>query len=244
MNLQAATATLLGDLHAAADDVRAQDLQRFFPAPVAAYGVPNQEVAKIAARFLSASPEYRDGGVWALGEALMLEDGAHHEVPMLASALVTRTGARMPEQGLLPRFRTWLDGFVSNWAQCDDLCIKAMFACLQRREHLLPAIAEWTGAASPWTRRAANVAWVKFVGRSEQVTPKRIEENCLRLIDDHDPYVQKGVGWLLKVAAARYPSEILPFLEAQAPRFKRETLRYAIEKLAPEVRRALMEVRP
>lgn len=43
------------------------------------------------------------------------------------------------------------------------------------------------------------MALIKFVGRSPDVDQALVFANCERLLGDADPYVQKGVGWMLKV---------------------------------------------
>jgi ribosomal protein S7 len=56
-------------------------------------------------------------------------------------------------------------------------------------------------------------------------------------------YVQKSVGWLLKVASRIHPDEVITYLEANITEVKRETLRTAIEKLDPQARRSIMALR-
>ena len=52
---------------------------------------------------------------------------------------------------------------------------------------------------------------------------------------DKDDMVQKGAGWLLKVAAAHHQQRVVENLQAFRTR-GRTLVRYAIEKLPPETR--------
>ena len=145
-----------------------------------------------------------------------------------------------PKEQFLKRAKRWLEQDVSNWAQCDDLCINPLYLYLKARPQRLAEIFDWGRSASPWCRRASNVALVKFVGRSEACDLAQVLANCERLLADPDPYVQKGIGWMLKVAGQYQPQSVRAFLQQHAPAMERATLRYAIEKLAPDTRRLLL----
>jgi 3-methyladenine DNA glycosylase AlkD len=79
------------------------------------------------------------------------------------------------------------------------------------------------------------------VGRSAYFDLGQTLANCERLLDDDDPYVQKGIGWMLKVASQHALPAVLSFLRKHRAVMARSTLRYAIEKLPADLRRELME---
>lgn len=51
------------------------------------------------------------------------------------------------------------------------------------------------------------------------------------------PLIHKATGWMLREAGKRHLPTLLSFLDAHAPAMPRTALRYAIEKLHPELRR-------
>ncbi len=225
-------------LHAAAVPGHAQSMQRFFPEPVSALGVSNAGVAVIAAGAVARHP--------GLAAAGWLEIAGHfarahecHEHLILASALAAKV-ARGVDDDLLGLIKGWLERDVGNWAQCDDLCIKPLYVYLKRRPQLLASICGWGTSDHPWCRRASNVALVKFVGRSAELPLAPVLANCERLLPDPDPYVQKGIGWMLKVAGQREPEPVIAFVRQHLARIDRPTLRYAIEKLPADVRRSIL----
>lgn len=228
-------------LRAAASPALAQSLQRYFPDPVAALGVSNSAVAAIATAALKRRPGLTPDAWLALADRFA-RSHAYHEQLILASALVANVarGLDDAEGRLLELMQAWLERDVGNWAQCDDLCIKPLYLYLKRRPHLLSRIHAWGGSNSPWCRRASNVALVKFVGRSDEVDLEQVFANCIRLLADPDPYVQKGIGWMLKVASQHALPAVLAFLQEHAAAMPRPTLRYAIEKLPPDTRRQFL----
>lgn len=50
--------------------------------------------------------------------------------------------------------------------------------------------------------------------------------------DDTEELVQKGAGWLLKVAYAKHPASVAGFLSDRKSRTSRLVLRYAAEKMS------------
>lgn len=237
MNFADVIAQLHHQLGAAASATLATSLQRYFPHPVAALGVSNDSVAQIAAEAVKRHPELGDDAWLNIAEHFA-RSHAFHEHFILASALVAKVAGKLADDGrLLDRLQSWLEADVSNWAQCDDLCIKPLYVYLKRQPQLLARIVTWGSSQSPWCRRASNVALVKFVGRSDHIDFGQICANCERLLPDRDVYVQKGIGWMLKVASQHEQDAVLAFLRQHASVMARPTLRYAIEKLPTELRR-------
>jgi 3-methyladenine DNA glycosylase AlkD len=230
---------LEGALMTAASAAAAQSMQRFFPQPVAALGVPNAEVRAIAGRALAAHPALSTRH-WLAVATHFARAHDYHEHLILASSLAANMVRRLDgDERFLELIKSWLEEDVSTWAQCDELCIHPLYLYLKRRPQLLGEMHAWGTSASPWCRRASNVALVKFVGRGEcDLGP--VFANCERLLADPDPYVQKGIGWMLKVAAQYQPQPVIGFLQAHVPAMERATLRYAIEKLAPSSRQLLL----
>lgn len=220
-------------------------LQRYFPDRVEALGVRNADVVDVANAYLSdhpISPEAR----LEIAERL-LEQAMYHEEVLLGFALLHKVVKRNFDQELLDRCRSWLENVVSNWAQCDDLCLKLIYPFFLGHPQLITATQSWIDSPSRWARRAGNVSVVKFVhrqiGREVYELPLPvILGNSLRLINDPEPYVQKSVAWLLKVAAQVHPVLVTDFLAEHGPDLHRATLRTAIEKFDPEPRQELLAI--
>ena len=117
-------------------------LRRYFPESTQTLlGVSNTEVIKLAGvafaqhRGLTAED-------WLARAERFAQDHTYHEYFIMASALVAKVARGLDDKDgrLLKRLQVWLERYVSNWAQCDDLCIKPLYVYLQRRPQLLERI--------------------------------------------------------------------------------------------------------
>ena len=61
--------------------------------------------------------------------------------------------------------------------------------------------------------------------------PTLVFKNCDTLLSDEDEFVQKSVGWLLKVTAAHHEEAVVDYLKQNIFIMQRGTIRYAIEKM-------------
>ncbi|WP_370288876.1 DNA alkylation repair protein [Nocardioides sp.] len=231
-------------LHSQADPEAAAGLQRFFLEPVPALGVRSETVARLAYDYATAHPQLSPLDRLALADRLVSE-AEHHEEPLLGFALLHRIARRHLGPELLDHAERWLEHSVTNWAQCDDLCLKLLHPYFTGHLGDISRSRGWVRSSSPWARRAANVAMVKLVqrrigGEIYRLPVAHVFGNCEALMDDADTYVQKGCGWLLKVTAPVHQQETEEFLRTWRHRMKRDTFRYALEKLDPATRARLM----
>jgi 3-methyladenine DNA glycosylase AlkD len=62
-----------------------------------------------------------------------------------------------------------------------------------------------------------------------------------RLLTDKDDMVQKGYGWMLKEASKLHQDEVYRYVLKHRPDMPRTALRYAIEKMPPELKSEAMK---
>ena len=60
------------------------------------------------------------------------------------------------------------------------------------------------------------------------------------LLLDEDDMVQKGYGWMLKVASNHEPKKVFEYVMRHKKEMPRTALRYAIEKLSPDLKKQAM----
>lgn len=136
------------------------------------------------------------------------------------------------------RFERWLKRYVDNWGSCDHLCgilgtLIARFPDLSRRR------AKWIGSKNMWLRRAAAVSLIVPVARGRLL--KDVFRTAELLLADGEDLVQKGYGWMLKVAGDHFFAETCEFVMKHKDDMPRTALRYAIEKWPALRRRKAMK---
>lgn len=245
MNPDAAAEELRSLLTGHADPAFADKMQRYFTTPVPALGVSNRTVAALAYRWVREHPDLTATARLSIADTL-IEQSQHHEETLIGFAVLHRVARRQLGGELLDHTRRWLDRYVTNWAQCDDLCLKLLYPFFLGHLGELPRTRDWIHGG-PWSRRAANVSVVKFVRRRVgqvvyELPVDHVFDNCTALMFDRDVYVQKGMGWLLKVTAQVHPRAVEEYLRTWHPHMRRDTFRYALEGMSPDIRSELMEL--
>jgi 3-methyladenine DNA glycosylase AlkD len=123
----------------------------------------------------------------------------------------------------------WLKRYVDNWGSCDHLCGR------------LGAIIARFPSKNMWLRRAAAVALIVPVRRG--LLLKDVFQTAESLMTDKEDLVQKGYGWMLKVAGDHFFDDVHKFVMKHKEHMPRTALRYAIEKWPPAKRREAMRKR-
>ncbi len=232
------------DLSELSTPAKATSAQRYFTHTVNCMGTTAADIKTIIKDFQKQHPELDANDTLDLVEQL-LKTAHYNEETLLAFGLLNKFVKRHYSDVLLQRFEYWLEHYTHNWSQVDDLCIKTIYSFFLGRPHLIESTQHWAHSSNSWCRRASNVVWVKFIHRKIgkevfQLDPDLVFRNCDRLLNDPDDYVQKSIGWLLKVTSQHHHEHVLHYLEANCHRMKRSTLRYAIEKMPPNLRKQLL----
>ena len=137
------------------------------------------------------------------------------------------------------RFEIWLARYVTGWGSCDDFCTHAFGHLIYAFPEHTPTVKTWTNSENRWFRRAAAVVMIYGI-RRKQGFEASFEIADLLLMDEDD-LVQKGYGWMLKEISKVDPIPVFDFVMQRKARMPRTSLRYAIEKLEPNLRKRAME---
>lgn len=135
-------------------------------------------------------------------------------------------------------FDKWLAQYVNNWASCDTLCNHTVGTFIEMYPHYLPRLKQWAKSDNRWMRRAAAVTLI-IPARKGLFLPD-IFDLANSLLTDKDDLVQKGYGWMLKAASEASQKEVFDFVVANKAIMPRTALRYAIEKMPPELKAIAM----
>lgn len=126
--------------------------------------------------------------------------------------------------------------YVNNWDLVDSSAANLLGPAYGAK--LIPKLRKWAGSEHLWTRRIAIVATHFFTRNGK---PGPVREISKRLIRDEHDLIHKASGWMLREMGKHCGEKTLTdFLDTYAARMPRTALRYAIERLTPQQRRAYL----
>ena len=221
--------------------------KRYFPNGITCLGANASDIKLIIADFHKNNPLLSAKQVLLVTEEV-LRNSVYSEEIMLAYGLITKLVKKNYDDDLLLRFEYWLENYSTNCALVDDLCIKTIYNFLLVRPHLIEKTQHWSKSNVSWCRRASNVVWVKFIKRKMKgsiyyLDKNLVFENCDTLLNDEDEFVQKSVGWLLKVTSLQHDAEVLNYIINKHRFMKRSTVLYALEKFPSDIRQKVLALK-
>jgi 3-methyladenine DNA glycosylase AlkD len=222
------------ELAALADAERAAWTARYFGVAPGGYGegdvilgipVPDQRRVARRARDLPLDQV-----------ALLLSSPVHEHRLTALVVLVERYRRADPVlRAELSRFYLDHRAGVDNWDLVDASAPDLLGGELVDGDRAV--LGELAGSERVWDRRIAVVATHALIRRSELGETFALAQ---RLMDDPHDLIHKALGWMLREAGKRDEAALVAFVEAHRARMPRTMLRYAIERLTPEQRAALM----
>jgi hypothetical protein len=120
---------------------------------------------------------------------------------------------------------------INNWDLVDRAAPHVVGGYLADKPRA--ALYDLARSANPWERRTAIVATYYFIREGDVEDTFRIAE---LLVHDEHELVQKAVGSWVREAGKKDEKRLLAFLRRHASSMPRPMLRYAVEKLSPELR--------
>jgi len=198
-------------------------------------GVRTPIVREIGARYFKKVESRGIDGVLELCERLLKTTLSEHRTIAFDWSFRCSRQYRPDHFDVLER---WLEVYVDGWGSCDDLCTHAVGDFVLQYPEFIPRVKEWSRSANRWLRRASAVTFIYGARRGKNL--EHVFQVADALLTDPDDMVQKGCGWMLKVASKTYPDEVFDYVMHHKAAMARTVLRYAIEKLPEERRRRPM----
>jgi 3-methyladenine DNA glycosylase AlkD len=227
---------LRNELLSNSDDKVKQSSSRFFKEVVTLHGVKSSDIQRIEKGFYSLVREKGKRYIFTLCESLW-------QSPYFEENIIACNWAYNQHKEYAPEdiaiFRGWLEKYVNNWATCDTLCNHAIGSLIMMYPELIGSLKSWTHSKNRWMRRGAAVSLI-VPARKGLFLPD-IFEIATTMLCDSDDMVQKGYGWMLKVASQAHQQQVYGFVMHHRSSMPRTALRYAIEKMPPALRAAAME---
>jgi len=218
------------------DDETQKSFQRFFKQKVKCYGIKTATVRKIANQFWKEIKMSEKQDIFDLCEQLFLSDYSE-EASIVTFWLPKMTDQFEPDDWIV--FKNWIEKYVNNWAKCDGFCNHTMGNFLVKYPVFIEELKEWTQSENRWMKRAAAVSLIVPAKKGQFL--KDIFEISDLLLLDEDDLVQKGYGWLLKVASHLHQKKVFDYVMKNKENMPRTALRYAIEKMTQSLRKEAMK---
>lgn len=219
-----------------ADAQTLKSAQRFFREPVRLYGVRTPVVREIARRHFRSIRHLEKREVFELCEALLETDYTEEAVVAFDWAYSLR---KSYEPGDFQLFERWVAAYINNWVKCDTFCNHTLGTFIEMYPAYIQNLKSWAASENRWVRRAAAATMILPARRGRFLS--EVFEIADLLLRDTDDMVQKGCGWLLKEASRCHLQEVFHYIISRKVEMPRTTLRYAIEKMPPDMRRMAME---
>ncbi|MFZ2189593.1 MAG: DNA alkylation repair protein [Candidatus Magasanikiibacteriota bacterium] len=199
----------------------------FFKEPIECWGVRNPIVKKIEQKYWQTIKNWNKADIFALCEELLKSN--YNEEAGMAFEFLWRIRQTLIKNDF-KIFALWLKKYINNWAKCDDFCTHAFGYLLYSYPEFLDQVKKWTKSNNRWERRASAVIMIYPTRKDSQFLAHNfIIANTL--LTDNDDLVQKGYGWMLKVASDNYLDQVFEFVMKRKAKMPRTALRYAIEKM-------------
>jgi len=214
-----------------ADEKTRESGMRFFKEKVKIYGVKTAVVSKIARDFFNGIKTKSKPEIFGLCEQLW--KSGYMEESFVACNWSYAIRKQFEERDF-EIFEDWVDKYVTNWASCDTFGNHTIGSFIEKFPGYIENLKEWTRSKNRWMRRAAAISLIvparqgKFLDDILQIADN--------LLTDKDDMVQKGYGWLLKVASQTHQKTVFDYVMKHRTKMPRTALRYAIEKMPKELK--------
>ncbi len=149
-------------------------------------------------------------------------------------------------------FEHWVRDYITNWATCDTLCNHTVGTFVEMYPEFIAELKKWALSDNRWVKRASAVTLI-IPARKGLFLDDALEIADTLLLDPDD-LVQKGYGWMLKAASMsesfvkgtdtvrdEHLRAVFDFVMKHRAVMPRTALRYAIEKMPPELKAEAMK---
>lgn len=223
-------------LKANIDEKTFQTSQNFFKEKIDYYGVKIPVVNKISKSLYNEIASYSKREIFNICEILWQSGKLEESFIACNWAYNQKLKFEFDDNAI---FEKWIDKYINNWASCDTLCNHTVAAYIEMFPENIRWLISLTHSENRWMRRGSAVTLILPARKGKFLN--EIFEIADILLLDSDDLVQKGYGWMLKAASESHQKEVFDYVMKKKSVMPRLALRYAIEKMPPELRKMAME---
>lgn len=210
--------------------------QRYFKEAITVHGVKAATVQKIGKAFFAEMKDKPKSEIFSLCEILW--QSGYLEESFIACDWSERLQKQF-EPADFEIFECWIKKYVNNWASCDTLCNHTVGDFVMMYPEFIKRLKEFARSENRWVRRASSVSLI--IPARKKMFLSEIFEIADFLLTDKDDMVQKGYGWMLKAASQSNQQRVFEYVMQNKRKMPRTALRYAIEKMPPDLKKQAMQ---
>jgi len=217
-------ATVRADLRAAADPVRAPQMQAYMKSAMPYLGVRVPEVRRIVHAAAKVRPPVTTDAL-ARTIAAMWREAAYREERYAATALLGVPPARrLQTLELLPLYHEMITT-GAWWDHVDEVAHRIGDLLMMYPAELRPTLSGWARDPDRWLRRTSVICQVGLRGATDTGL---LSDVIVANLGEHDFFLRKAIGWALRDYARTEPEWVRAFVAAHelSPLSKREALKH------------------
>jgi 3-methyladenine DNA glycosylase AlkD len=209
--------------------------ERFFKEDVKLYGIKSADVSRISKEHYKNITDKSKSHIFSLCNELWKSGYMEESFVACNWAYDVRKHYEPDDFDI---FEKWVSTYVGNWASCDTLCNHTVGTFVEMYPEYLSGLKKWAQSKNRWVKRASAVSLILPARRGKFLEDIFIIADILH--SDKDDMVQKGYGWMLKAASEAHQIDVFNYVMRKKTTMPRTSLRYAIEKLPPELKAQAM----
>jgi 3-methyladenine DNA glycosylase AlkD len=218
-----------------ADEKTRISAERYFKGGVKIYGLKSSAVSLISKTYYKVIPDKSKSHVFHLCNELW--KSGYMEESFIACNWSYNV-RKQYEPADFDVFENWVNNYIDNWASCDTLCNHTVGTFVVMYPEFLSGLKRWASSDNRWVKRASAVSLIVPAKNGRFLNDVFAIADILH--SDEDDMVQKGYGWMLKVASQAHQQEVFRYVLGKKDTMPRTSLRYAIEKMPVELKAMAM----
>ena len=209
--------------------------ERFFKEDVKLYGLKSADVSRISKEHYKDIEDKSKVHIFVLCDVLW-KSGYMEESFVACSWAYNMRKQYKPAD--FEVFEKWVKTYIGNWASCDTLCNHTIGTFVEMYPEYLSGLKKWAKSPNRWVKRASAVSLIVPARKGKFLNDIFAIADILH--SDKDDMVQKGYGWMLKAASQAHQKDVFNYVMSKKTTMPRTSLRYAIEKMTPELKAQAM----
>ncbi len=165
-----------------------------------------------------------------------------HEEKFMAVLFLNRF-RRYFNDTIVDLFKKAFTEYCDTWALCDSSMIKVLglYLAKEGKEKLaITTINEWSNSEDLWVKRASLVIYLKMIMIKKDFDMLYLSGLIEKVKIDTEPYIEKGIAWLIKTCSRYKPEVIFRYLMENRGEFSRLVLRDGSKKLSKAQRAKIL----